>query len=194
MAEEQVVLGRDQEVDYSIRYHNTKERKMPKRKKRRLPRKGWTWQKMFDARRGNSPPTELFDCERCDKTDIRFVHRLSHERWDETICVCDTCANTLEGTDDAEWREDYAAETTASLRRWGFSKNGRPVLRDGSFTAVVILDEHDYGTDYKYLIYDEDGPPIDCGHNCFYSLEDAKIAASDQLADLKTCPHRGVRH
>ncbi len=63
------------------------------------PLSGWYCDYIYDVadEEEDSDHIELFTCELCDCTQVRFVHVMRHDEYFETVSVGCICAGIMEG-------------------------------------------------------------------------------------------------
>ena len=75
------------------------------------PLSGWYCDYIYDVadEEEDSDHIELFTCELCDCTQVRFVHVMRHDEYFETVSVGCICAGIMEGDILAARERDAAA-------------------------------------------------------------------------------------
>jgi len=108
-----------------------------------VPHKGWECVEIMDL----GEPSQ--QCEMCETSMVRYVHRMEHPTYDEVLDVGCVCAGHLEGdlaasrTREASMRSRAGKRNRWLSRTWRKSSSGKPyVISDGYRTIVYPKGNH----------------------------------------------------
>ncbi|MHC5609922.1 MAG: hypothetical protein ACYTXA_02515 [Nostoc sp.] len=173
-----------------------------------FPKCEWKHVDVIDVTDGD-PNALLHTCEACGREDVRYVHQLKHDLWDEIIEVGCICAGNLTGDIDEAKRLEKEARNRTSRRdrwlerNWKTSRNGNPYLkhRQQGIRYHIIVFKSKYGQwNFRVTVEkpsnwtDDPSPfapvnPIGCNYKkseyegtvWYKSPDQAKFAAFDAL-------------
>lgn len=116
-----------------------------------FPKRDWKHVDVIDVAEGN-PDAPLHTCEACGREDVRYVHQLEHNLWDEIIEVGCICAGKLTGDIEEAKRLEKETRNRTSRRvrwlerKWKTSRNGNPYLKHRQqgirYHIVVFKSKH----------------------------------------------------
>lgn len=140
-----------------------------------VPHKGWECVDIVDL----GEPSQ--QCEMCETSIVRYVHRMEHSRYDETLDVGCVCAGHMEGDLAASRERESAMKSRAGKRKrwlsrtWRISSTGKAyVVADGYRVTVYLKGKHwgvtIAGTAKKFLKHSE---------KPYETINVAKLAAFD---------------
>jgi len=140
-----------------------------------VPHASWTCDDIEDL----GEPSEV--CEMCEKTEIRFVHIMSHPDYPETLrCGC-VCAGHMEGSlsrakaREADMRKRAARRKRFASRKWKTSQKGNHYWKHGGRLAIVYRKHGRFGFRVENERRTVWGPQL-------YPTEiEAKLAAFDAI-------------
>lgn len=108
-----------------------------------VPHKGWGCVDIIDM---GEPSLE---CEMCETSMVRYVHRMEHPNYEETLDVGCVCAGHMEGDLAASQARESSMKSRAGKRKrwltrtWKTSASGkRYVVADGYRITVYPKGEH----------------------------------------------------
>jgi hypothetical protein len=140
-----------------------------------VPHKGWECIDIIDL----GEPSQ--QCEMCDTSMVRYVHRMEHPRYDETLDVGCVCAGHMEGDLAASRERESSMKSRAGKRKrwltrtWRTSATGKAyVLADGYRVTAYAKGGHwgvtIAGRTTKFVRHSE---------KPYKTIDDAKLAGFD---------------
>lgn len=113
-----------------------------------VPHKGWYCTDQYDALESTG---SYSTCEMCETMQIRFVHRMKHDRFpDELECGCVCSAHMSEDTAGAEKREKSMrnrAQRRSNFpkrKAWKTSARGTPYIVASDYHLMVLKDDRGF--------------------------------------------------
>ncbi|RUT05059.1 hypothetical protein DSM106972_038800 [Dulcicalothrix desertica PCC 7102] len=83
-----------------------------------FPKRDWKHVDVYDIAEGD-PEAPLHKCEACGREEVRYVHELEHDLWDEAIEVGCICAGRLTGDiEEAKLLEKETRNRTGRRNNW----------------------------------------------------------------------------
>lgn len=176
-----------------------------------FPKRDWKHVDVIDVAESN-PDAPLHNCEACGREDVRYVHQLEHNLWDEIIEVGCICAGNLTGDIEEAKRLEKEPRNRTSRRdrwlerNWKKSRNGNSYLKhrqQGTRYHIVIFKSKYEQWNFRVTVdkpsnwTDDPSPfapvnPIGCNYKksaykgtvWHKSPDQAKLAAFDALQEL----------
>jgi hypothetical protein len=145
-----------------------------------VPHKGWHCVDIEDL---GAP---LVECGMCESQSIRYVHYMSHPRYEEVLEVGCICAGHMEGNYQAAKSREASMKSRASkrkrwlTRKWKVSQKGNPWLEADGFRIVVYCRGSKWSCTITKL------GSMTPGHmrREFKTEEQAKLGAFDEVTRL----------
>ena len=148
-----------------------------------MPHRGWECLTVEDL----GAPDEI--CEMCETQEIRYVHVMSHPRFEgELRCGC-VCAGKMEESYSAARERESrlrnaAARRSRWLRRqWRTSRQGNPYLNTDGMNVTVFRGQNDL---WRIRIVDRADDETQFSRRRYRSEDRAKLAAFDAMIFLKS--------
>ncbi|EFA2750449.1 hypothetical protein DEL18_000661 [Escherichia coli] len=116
-----------------------------------VPRKGWVNVGVEDLEESRKI------CDMCGKTEIRYVHIMSHENYPDYLEVGCICAGHLENDYDSPRKRESEIKSRSAKRKrwcnlpWKISKKNQFYIKKDGY-SIIILDKGDY---FMGMIVDE---------------------------------------
>jgi hypothetical protein len=170
-----------------------------------FPKIDWKHVDVIDVAESD-PDAPLHTCEACGREDVRYVHQLEHNLWDNIEVGC-VCPGKLTGDIEEAKRLEKEAKNRTSRRErwlkrdWKISRNGNLYLqfRRGDVRYHIVIFKSKYGQwNFRATVekpsywVDDPSPfapvnPVGCNYKVnkyqgtvwHRSLDQAKLAAFD---------------
>jgi hypothetical protein len=133
-----------------------------------FPKCDWKHVDVIDVAK-DDPDAALHSCEACGRQDVRYVHQLEHEFWNDTIEVGCICAGKLTGDLEEARRLEKEAKNKTNRRErwlerpWKISRNGNHYLKfrhQGARYHIIVF-KSKYGKWNFRATVEEPGYQID---------------------------------
>lgn len=150
-----------------------------------IPHRGWT---CLDVKDLCELGEDFIVCEMCEMQTIRFVHKMIHPNYPETLDCGSNCAGKLEQDSKSAADRDKAVRSRATRRQKFPDRKGWKVLPSGDIYIVVngyrctVKSHHD---GHGILIQAPEPYGISRGIKRYASEREAKAACFDALAFIK---------
>lgn len=140
-----------------------------------VPHKGWECIEILDL----GEPSQ--QCEMCETSMVRYVHRMEHTHYDGTLDVGCICAGHLEGDLAASRERETSMKSRAGKRKrwlsrtWRTSSTGKAYLLADGFRVTVYPKGNHWGatiagTTKKFLEHSQ---------KPYKTIDEVKLAAFD---------------
>ena len=140
-----------------------------------VPHKGWACVDIIDM---DEPSQE---CEMCETSMVRYVHRMEHPDYEETLDVGCVCAGHMEGDLVASKARESSMKSRGGKRKRWLSRTwktaitgSRYVVADGYRIIVYAKDGHWVAT-----IAEKVGDFVQHSKRPYKTMDEAKLAAFD---------------
>lgn len=149
------------------------------------PKHGWKCRQVVDLQGRQGIFYESESCDLCGRR-LRFVHVMENPKYVDCLRVGVDCASNLEDDPQAPLEREKRLKSLARRRSafvsraWKESGNGNPRLKIGRYFVTIFPNSRGRGFCYS-IARSRESPEYGNG---YASVEDAKLAAFDRLAEI----------
>jgi len=140
-----------------------------------LPHKGWACVQIIDL----SEPSQ--ECEMCETSMVRYVHRMKHPNYSETLDVGCVCAGHMEGDLAASQARESSMKSRAGKRQrwlsrsWKMSLTGNCYIVADGYRVTVYSN----GTLWAVTVAAVSGKFVMHSKKSYKTMDEVKLAAFD---------------